>query len=243
MPFPACDPSGNIDDDGKRNPAAAAAPRRSPAMTSPTREVILRTLRARTKCSVSELAKAARVSPVSVRHHLANLQAESLVAVEDERHGVGRPRQLFSLTESGLDLFPSRYVRLTNRLLDEIKESIPGGKVEQLFSGVASTMAADVARRLEGLPLEQRLERMVELLAEEGFDAQIERQGGRILIREVSCPYYRIGRMHPEVCTVDQAFIATALSLPVERVTCQLQGADTCTFAVALGTHPGDSDS
>lgn len=208
-------------------------------MTTQTRHIILRTLRARGKCSVNELAEASLVSPVSVRHHLANLQAENLVAVEDERHGVGRPRQLFSLTEAGLDQFPSRYVRLTNRLLDEIKGSIPAGKVEQLFTGVASTMAADVARRLEGLPLEQRLARMIELLAEEGFDAQIERQEGRILIRELSCPYFRIGRQHPEVCTVDQAFIATALSLPVERVACQLQGADACTFAIALEPTPG----
>jgi DeoR family suf operon transcriptional repressor len=210
-------------------------------MATQTRDLILRTLRARGQCSVNELAEASLVSPVSVRHHLANLQAENLVAVENERHGVGRPRQLFSLTEAGLDLFPSRYVRLTNRLLDEIKESIPAGKVEQLFTGVASTMAADVARRLEGLPFEQRLERMVELLAEEGFDARVERQDRQILIRESSCPYFRIGLKHPEVCTVDQAFIATALSLPVERVTCLLQGADTCTFAVALGPHPGES--
>jgi predicted ArsR family transcriptional regulator len=210
-------------------------------MTTQTRDIILRTLRARGKCSVNALAEASDISPVSVRHHLASLQAENLVAVEDERHGVGRPRQLFSLTEAGLDLFPSRYVRLTNRLLDEIKESIPASQVEQLFTGVASGMAADVARRLEGLPLEQRLERMVELLAEEGFDAHIERHEGRILIRELSCPYFRIGRKHPEVCTVDQAFIATALSLPVERVTCQLQGADTCTFAVSLEPHPGES--
>jgi len=210
-------------------------------MTTQTRDIILRALRARGKCSVNELAEASRVSPVSVRHHLSSLQADNLVAVEDERHGVGRPRQLFSLTEAGLDLFPSRYVRLTNRLLDEIKESIPAEKVEQLFAGVASTMAADVAHQLEGLPLEQRLERMVELLAEEGFDAQVERQEGRILIRELSCPYFRIGRKHPEVCTVDQAFIATALSLPVERVACQLQGADTCTFVVALDAEPGGS--
>jgi DeoR family suf operon transcriptional repressor len=210
-------------------------------MATQTRDIILRTLRARGKCTVNELAEASLVSPVSVRHHLANLQAENFVAVEDERHGVGRPRQLFSLTEAGLDLFPSRYVRLTNRLLDEIKESTPAGKVDQLFTGVASTMAADVALHLEGLPLEQRLERMVKLLAEEGFDAQIERQEGRILIRELSCPYFRIGREHPEVCTVDQAFIAAALSLPVERVACQLQGADTCTFAVTPRPDPGES--
>ena len=210
-------------------------------MTTQTRDIILRTLRARGKCSVNELAQVSLVSPVSVRHHLSNLQAESLVSVEHERHGVGRPRQLFYLTESGLDLFPSRYVRLTNRLLDEIKESMPGPKVEQLFTGVASTMVADVARRLDGLPLEQRLERMVELLTEEGFDAQIERQEGRILIHEANCPYFRIVRRHPEVCAVGQAFIATALSLPVERVTCQLQGADTCTFSVALEPPPGES--
>jgi len=208
-------------------------------MATQTRDIILRTLRARGKCSVVELAAASDVSPVSVRHHLSSLQAENLVAVEDERHGVGRPRQLFSLTETGLDQFPSRYVRLTNRLLDEIKESIPPGKVEELFSGVATTMAADVARRLDGLPLKQRLERMVELLAEEGFEAEVEQQDGQIMIRETSCPYFRIGRKHPEVCTVDQSFIATALSLPVERVTCLLQGADTCTFAVVLEPNPG----
>lgn len=206
----------------------------SAAMSTTTRDVILRTLRARGKCSVNELAKAASISPVSVRHHLSNLQAENLVLAEEVRHGVGRPRQLFSLSETGLDLFPSRYFRLTNRILDEIKETTPPDRLEALFSGVAAGMAEEVARKLEGLPLRERLDRMVELLSEEGFEAQIERQGQHVLIRELSCPYYRIGQHHPEVCTVDQSFIATALELPVERVSCVLQGADQCTFSVSV---------
>lgn len=208
-----------------------------------TRETILKTLRARGKCSVNGLAEASGVSPVSVRHHLANLQAENLVAVEFERHGVGRPRQLFSLTESGLDLFPSRYVRLTNRLLDELKESAPPETVEALFSGVASSMAENLAARLAGLPLTERLARMVELLSEEGFEAEVEHSDRRVVIRELSCPYFRIGRKHPEVCTVDQAFIASALALPVERVSCLLHGADSCTFEVALESPAGDFPS
>ena len=205
-----------------------------------TRDIILRTLRARGKCSVNVLAEASGVSPVSVRHHLANLQAENLVAVEVERHGVGRPRQLFSLTETGLDLFPSRYVRLTNRLLDELKESSPPETVEALFSGVANSMAEDLAFKLAGLPLTERLARMVELLSEEGFEAEVEQNDQHLLIRELSCPYFRIGRKHPEVCTVDQAFIASALALPVERVSCLLHGADSCTFEVALETPSGE---
>jgi len=205
-----------------------------------TRDVILRTLRARGKCSVNVLAEASGVSPVSVRHHLANLQAESLVAVEVERHGVGRPRQLFSLTETGLDQFPSRYARLTSRLLDELKESSPPKTVEALFSGVANSMAVDLAFNLESLPLPERLARMVELLSEEGFEAEVEQSDQRLVIRELSCPYFRIGRKHPEVCTVDQAFIASALALPVERVSCLLHGADSCTFEVALEVPSGE---
>ena len=41
-----------------------------------------------------------------------------------------------------------------------------------------------------------------------------------------------MGREHPEVCLVDQSFIATALALPVERVTCLLNGETHCTFAI-----------
>lgn len=202
-------------------------------MTTPTRDTILRTLRSRGRCTVNDLAEASGVSPVSVRHHLANLQAEGLIQAEEVRHGVGRPRLVFSLSDNGLDQFPSRYYHLTQRLLAEIKESMPAGQVGDLLSGVAQSMAESYASELELLPLPQRLERLVQLLNQEGFDADIQREGETVLIRELSCPYFRMGQQHPEVCRIDQSFIATALSLPVERVTCLLDGDVHCTFSVA----------
>jgi len=201
-------------------------------MATPTKDVILRTLRTQGRCSVNELASAAEVSPVSVRHHLANLQAEGSVGVEEVKHGVGRPRHLFFLTEAGMDLAPARYYRLANRLLDEIKVSLPEAQVQRLFNGVANSMADYYAVQLDGLPLEQKLTRLVTLLSEEGFDAILEDAGDKAIIHELSCPYYRIGLQHPEVCSVDQAFIATALNLPVERVGCLLGGDSHCTFSV-----------
>jgi len=201
-------------------------------MNHSSRDLILRTLRSRGKCAVKDLADAARISPVSVRHHLANLQGEGLVEIEEIRHGVGRPRQLFSLTERAMDLFPSRYFSLTHRLLGEIKDTLPQATVEAIFSGIAATMADDYAETLAGLPIEQRLHRLVESLSREGFDAEVETIGDRILIRELSCPYFRMGREHPEVCLVDQNFIATALSVPVEKVTCLLDGHSHCTFSI-----------
>jgi DeoR family suf operon transcriptional repressor len=201
-------------------------------MANPTHDLILRTLRARGKCTVQELADTAGVYPVSVRHHMANLQAEGLVAAEEVRHGVGRPRLLYTLTEKALELFPSRYYRLTQRLLDQMKDSLPEPMVRQLFSSVAQTMAEDYAGELAGLPLERRLERLATYLSGEGFEAEVEEREGRLLIHQLSCPWLRMGREHPEVCLVDQSFIATALALPVERVTCLLNGETHCTFAI-----------
>jgi DeoR family suf operon transcriptional repressor len=203
-------------------------------MATATRDIILRTLRTEGKCSVKDLAEAASVSPVSVRHHLASLQAQGLIAVEEMRHGVGRPRHMYSLTEQALELFPTRYLRLANRLIEEIKESMPEGKVLELFAAVAATMAEAYAKELQGLPLDQRMQRLTEMLTDEGFDADFEVQEHAWVIRELSCPYLQVGLQHPEVCHVDHVFIATALSVPVERVSCLLRGDAHCTYKVNL---------
>ncbi len=203
-------------------------------MAKPTRDVIVRTMRTQGKCTVKELADAASVSPVSVRHHLANLQAQGLVDVEEKRHGVGRPLHVYFLTEKALELFPTRYLRLTNRLIDEMKEALPEGKVLELFAAVASSMAADYSQQLKGLPLEERMQRLTEMLSAEGFEADLQQRGDSLVIRELSCPYLRVGKEHPEVCQVDQDFIATALSLPVERVTCLLEGDAHCSYEVNI---------
>jgi predicted ArsR family transcriptional regulator len=201
-------------------------------MASSTRETILKTLRTQGKCTIKELAEAAEISPVSVRHHIANLQADDLVHVEESRKGVGRPVHLFSLSENGAELFPGRYLRLTNRLLEELKESLPEEQVHELFSSIASTMADSHLEELEGLPFDERLQGLLKLLSEEGFEAEIERKDDHVLIRELSCPYFRIGVSHPEICMIDQTFIANALSVPVERVECLLDGDSLCTFSI-----------
>lgn len=203
-------------------------------MSSATRDRILRTLRLQGKCTVVDLAEASGVSPVSVRHHLANLLAENLVESEEVKHGVGRPRLLFSLSDIALEMFPSRYFRLTSRILEEIKDSMPPQAVRRLFASVAATMAADYAEQLADLPLEERLERLIQLLSDEGFEAELHHKDDSVTIRELSCPYYRMGREHPEVCVIDQTFIATSLSLPVERVSCLLEGDTHCSFTIPV---------
>ncbi len=197
-----------------------------------TREKVLRTLLARQRCTINELAEAVNINPISVRHHIARLEAEGLATSEEERHGVGRPRRLYFLTEAGLEQFPSRYLRLTTRLLAQLKDSIPEPMVNQLFTHMAQDLADEVKSQAHGLDMEQRLDLVASLLSEEGFTVEWEKQGNNYLIREISCPYYRISQNHPEVCSMDQTLISTVLAVPAEKVKCVLNGDANCTYMI-----------
>jgi predicted ArsR family transcriptional regulator len=200
-----------------------------------TRDRILQTLLRHPRSTINDLAEAVGINPISVRHHLTNLQVEGLVGAEEERHGVGRPRLVYLLTENGLERFPTRYLRLTTRLLSQMKERLPGPVVGELFSQVANDLAEEHASDLQGMSVEERLGALQELLTDEGFVVEWEKRGQEYLIHEITCPYLQVGQTHPEVCTVDQTLISRVLAVPAEKVECILSGSAHCTYVVDFG--------
>src|SRR5512141_1650157 len=158
-----------------------------------TKDRILRTLLSKPRSTINDLAEAVGINPISVRHHLGNLEKEGLVEGQEERHGVGRPRLVYLLTDEGMEHFPTRYLKLTTRLLAQMKESMPGPVVAKLFKQVAEHLASEYTDQLQGLSMEQRLDFVRALLAQEGFTVEWEKQGDEYHIHEISCPYYQIG--------------------------------------------------
>jgi DeoR family suf operon transcriptional repressor len=69
----------------------------------PTKDRIFQSLRSQGQMTVSELSAAVKITPIAVRHHLSSLQAEGMVEVREERHGVGRPRQIYKLTPVAME--------------------------------------------------------------------------------------------------------------------------------------------
>ena len=155
-----------------------------------------------------------------------------MVRAEEERHGVGRPRLVYFLTESGLEKFPTRYLRLTSRILTQMKEKFAQPMVNEMFRELAISMADEHAAEMKGLNVEDRLDMMKDLLAEEGFEVEWEKQGTQYLIHEITCPYLQVGQNHPEICTVDQVLISKMLAVPANKIQCILNGATHCTYVV-----------
>jgi DeoR family suf operon transcriptional repressor len=202
---------------------------------SSTHDEILRIIRAKGRVTVTELAEHLNVTQVSVRHHLSSLQAEGLVTSSEVRQGVGRPHLVYTLSAAGQERFPARYARLSERLLDELKTTLPPQALEDMFARMAEGMVAEYAARLDGKTMEQKMALLIEMLGTEGFLAQWNRTGETISLTEYSCPYLRIGQRHPEVCAIDQTVIQQVLNANVEKTTCVLDGADRCVFVISTG--------
>lgn len=198
-----------------------------------TRDRILQTLLVRERCTINELAEAIQINGISVRHHISRLEAEGLITFAEERHGVGRPHRQYFLTEKGRERFPTRYIRLTLRLLEQLKDTMPSALVDQLFTQMARDLASEYQVGMNDLSMEERLDRVVDLLSAEGFSVEWERQENGYQIREINCPYYHVGQNHPEVCSVDQTLISTLLSLPAQKVKCMLHGDSNCTYLIS----------
>lgn len=202
-----------------------------------TRDQILTAIRTVPEATVDALAQVANISPVTARHHLNALQADGLIEAQSVRRKVGRPYYVYNLSQKGQEQFPTRYVQLTSRLLEELKAHLPTEVVETVFSGVVESIIADHPTEFETLDFEQKLDYLVDLLKHEGFLAEWEATENGYKITEYSCPYISVGNQHSEVCHVDKQLILTVLQTPVEQHSCMLDGADCCEFSVIRQTN------
>ena len=183
-----------------------------------TRERVLQTLMSNPHATINEIAEAVGINAISVRHHLTLLQGDNLVLAEEERHGVGRPRLVYSLTDKGIDKFPTRFYRLTNNLLDEIKGTIPEKEIHEIFHRMAEKMSSEYRTAIAANSMEGKLDLLKKVLVNEGFEMEWARNGDVYDLFELSCPFSQIEKKHPEICFFDRIFIAKLLSIPESNV-------------------------
>lgn len=197
-----------------------------------TRDKILHTIKTLHEATVEELADAADVSPVTVRHHLNGLQAENLVVADSIRRSVGRPHYVYSLSETGHELFPQKYFRLSSRLLEELKKRFSPQIITDVFDSVAQRIMAEHRGEFEHLSFEQKLTYLINLLGEEGFLASWEKTENGYQLIEYSCPYLSMGEVYGEVCTFDKGLILGVLQTEIQQHSCMIDGDACCQFTI-----------
>lgn len=197
-----------------------------------TRDIILEILLKRQRSTINELAEIVDINPISVRHHISKLEAQGKVSSEEEKHGVGRPRRVYFLTNKGMEQFPHRYLTLSIRLLEQLKESLPDFTVSKLFKEIATEMVNDHTAQLDlsKLNLSERITMISQVLQNEGFTIEIATKDNGFQIKETSCPYKHVGAEHPEICLVDETIIEKVLAVDIQKTHCVLDGDPYCAY-------------
>jgi len=190
-----------------------------------TRQTILGILRRR-QATVDDLTKELGLAPATVRRHLDILARDGHVNVAQVRRKTGRPHYLFSISESGEDLFPKHYLRITKRMIDEIVALSPdetSGRdgpslADLVFEKMAQRLAQRIGPHIRGSNLAERVRTTTEALTEEGIVFDVEEEGEGFLLIGHSCPCPRMEDREGQVCAHDQRLLSLLLGAEVAFV-------------------------
>ena len=199
-----------------------------------TRWAVLETIKSQGRATVASIAEAQDMTNIAVRHHLTSLQSEGLIQAEIERHHVGRPRHVYTLTEAAQRYFPNKYHVLVDRLMEELKATMPPEQVEAMIDRMAANVAAKYGYQASSPrgTFEERMRQLVEIMGEEGFMTAAQRIDDTTMLTQLNCPYMYVGQRHPEVCRIDQTIMKSVLGVDVKQTSCVLHGDHNCTFSV-----------
>lgn len=205
-------------------------------MSETTVDRILFRLKTRGPESIAELSAAFGVTSEAVRQLLVKLEADGMVAFEDQRAGRGRPRRLWRLTETGHARFPDRHSDLSLALLDAIRDEFGDAGLERLIARRESEQRRTYVQATAGADsLEQRVARLADLRDREGYMAEWRHdEDGALLLIENHCPICAAAASCQNLCRSELNLFREALGSDavVERVDHVLAGGRRCAYRV-----------
>jgi DeoR family suf operon transcriptional repressor len=199
-----------------------------------------------------ELGELLGVSANAIRHHLKELEAESLVAYGREQRGVGAPTFAYQLAPGGEALFPKRY----EQTLVDVLDRLAGRDGRQAAVALLEDQYVALTRRLVGevagaRPAE-RLAAVARALNEAGYMAEWDEgpRPGAGHLTERNCAIRAVAERYPEVCAAEHRFLETVLGAPVQRRAHIVGGCNACEYSIAfepgsgavLGAAPAPDD-
>jgi predicted ArsR family transcriptional regulator len=173
--------------------------------------------------SVREIARALKMSPATVRHHLRVLTSDGRLEMISAR-GLdrrGRPEKVYSLPRA---LLGDNLAALSDALLTEAGANIRMESLAKHLAGEATLASQPLAKRLSGV---------VEKINQMNYHAHWEAgsEGPRIVLGH--CPYAAILGKHPELCRMDEALLKEWMGQSVSQVfKTGKEGSSVCVFVM-----------
>jgi len=200
---------------------------------SGTRDRILHLLKTKGPQGAAELARRLQITSMAVRQHLAALEERRLVAFDEERRGVGRPRRIWRLAPEAIDRFPDSHGELAVGMLEAMRRTFGDEGLERLVAERSRAQLRAYGGRMPEGPVAKRVQALAAIRSEEGYMAEWSRErDGTLLLVENHCPICAAARACQGLCAGELQLFRELLGVPVEREEHILAGARRCTYRI-----------
>ena len=213
-----------------------AVPLLSPSVL---RRSILVHLRRAGPSSPDAIATALGASRSGVAQQLRALDGAGLVTRTAERHGVGRPRNLYDVTADAQDLFPSSYDDLATGLLAAIMEIGGDSLVEDVFAARRRQAGAALRAQLDAVltadaPMSDRVAELARIQDGQGYISEARVDSDGIHLVQHNCAVLDIARGGGAACRAELALFSEVLGTEVVRERHIASGDRCCEYRVGV---------
>ena len=202
---------------------------------APTREATLTLLLRQGESSAANLAASLGISVQAMRRQLRNLEDNGLVEASPTPSGPGRPSNLWQLTPQGHHHFPDSSEHFTLGLMESMTAALSPETFTSLLSQQALKKANLYRHQLGSGSIQDRLEKLVELRRQEGYETEWQPAPDGIgwFIKDFHCSLQRIAEEYPSVC--EQELLLMRQTFPdclIDRVNWRLECGNCCGFQI-----------
>lgn len=200
--------------------------------TNNTKDLIMNLLKKETTLAVNDLTDRLNITHMAVRKHLSVLERDELIKSQEMKKPMGRPLQVYSLTQKGERLFPEIYEEISVEFLKDIQELHGEESIQHLFRKREQRLSEEYKKKIQHKPITEKVNEIAKLQNEKGYMASVNRLGEHSFeLVEYNCPIYSIAKEFKIACQCETNMFKDVLELDkVERFNCKTEGDDHCRF-------------
>ena len=212
-----------------------------PVREGKTRRAIVKLLKSEGALDSARLASLLRLTPMAVRQHLYALQRENLVTAEERPVPLGRPAKHWQLTPEADRLFPDAYAELSLALIGAVGKAFGSSGLKRVLEARGAMLRAGYSERIPATaPLEDKLRELARVRTEEGYMAEVGRDGESFLFIERHCPICAAANACQGFCSTELDLFRAVLGpgVEIERMEHIIRGDRRCVYRVAPAVPP-----
>lgn len=198
-------------------------------------EKILRTVKRDGAVTAKQIADELAMTTMGARQHLQGLEDNGLLACEDVKVKIGRPTRHWSLTTKGHAQFTDRHSELTIQMIEAVETLFGAEGLQKVADEREAKTYRLYSSELEKCQtLEQKLDQLVSLRQQDGYMAELEKQGDGFLLIENHCPICKAATRCPSLCQSELHIFQRLLGdkLHIERTEHIVQGERRCVYKI-----------